>query len=111
MFTLRLADGSIYGCEAKLIADNRARYYAEREAEREGADYHRVYAEEMAYALGDDVVLTDWAQDNMDADDIAFTEWVQLKPAPTPGLKALITSAWRGGNEGDARPRVEELES
>lgn len=71
---ITMPDGSVWGVPAVLIADNRARYYAEKDADT-------TYDEEMAFLLGDDFELEDWAANNMNWEDVAEHAY-QVKPAP-----------------------------
>lgn len=57
-------DGSRYRIPAQIIAENRARYYAEKDG---GTD---TYADELAYTLSSDYELTDWATGNMNWPDV-----------------------------------------
>lgn len=61
-----MPDGSKWDVEAKVIADNRAQYYADQEDPEDPAAQHKVYTEEFGFALNDDSELEDWAKGNMD---------------------------------------------
>ncbi len=65
-----MPDGSQWDIEAKVIADNRAQYYADQEDPEDPAAQHEVYKEEFEYAMGDDSELLDWAPNNMDWADV-----------------------------------------
>jgi len=54
-----MPDGSRYDVPARIIAENRAEYYAENDPDTN-------YKDELDFALQDDCELRDWASDNMD---------------------------------------------
>lgn len=58
-----MPDLSVWAVPAILIAENRSRFYAER-------DPDTTYEEEMCYVLNDDPELMDWAESNMDWEDV-----------------------------------------
>lgn len=66
-----MPDGSVWAVPADLVAEPRAKYYAEHDA-REGADYDNVYARELRTSASN---LIDWAQNNMD--------WEEVQPNAT----------------------------
>ena len=59
-----MPDGSKYDVPAKIIAENRAAYYNER-------DEDTTYEEEFDYTMEDDGELIDWATNNMDWDEVS----------------------------------------
>jgi len=62
---LRVAmpDGSVWDVPAKIIADNRAKYYAE-------IDPDTTYEGEFDFTMTDRYELKDWAANNMDWDEV-----------------------------------------
>lgn len=60
---VKFSDGYVYGVSAWNIACDRAKHYAEREANG-GRSYADVFAEELKLAMTDDDVLLDWASNN-----------------------------------------------
>lgn len=64
-------DGSRWRVPARLIAEDRAQYYAK-------TDPDTTYDAECAFTLGDRSELTDWFFNNMDPEDVqAHAEQVQ----------------------------------
>lgn len=59
-----MPDGSKYDVPARIIADDRAKYYA-------GNDPETTYQEEFDFTMGDDFELQDWAANNMNWEDVA----------------------------------------
>jgi len=59
-----MPDGSRYDIPARVIAEDRAKYYVEN-------DSNANYEDELTFALSDDYELKDWAANNMD--------WVYVK--------------------------------
>lgn len=67
-----MPDGSKWDVPARLIAEPRARYYAEIDAgAKSGDQFDRLYEHEMAYTLGDNSELIDWAENNMNWEDVS----------------------------------------
>lgn len=62
-----MPDGSVWAVPAQVVAENRARFYADEQPT--SAPDHG-YAEELAYTLSDNVELIDWAETNMNWDDV-----------------------------------------
>lgn len=58
-----MPDGSRWDVPAQVIAENRARYYAE-------VDPTTTYEEELEFTLSDDYELKDWAAGNMNWSDV-----------------------------------------
>jgi len=56
--------GNVWRIPLEVIADNRAKYYAERDSDT-------TYEEEFKYVMGDGFEGLDWYQNNMDFEDIA----------------------------------------
>ena len=71
-----MPDGSNWDVPCKLIAGNRAAYYAARNAETEdinNKEYQRIYKEEFDVAMkcrDDGYDIKDWAANNMDWKDV-----------------------------------------
>ena len=68
-------DGSRWQFSATIVADARARYYAEVDSARGDGDYETVYSEEYRYTLTDDYELRDWMSNNMN--------WADVEPYAT----------------------------
>jgi hypothetical protein len=65
---VEMPDGSRWDVPAHLIAEDRARYYADRETP--GPERSKTYLEELNYTLKNDDELADWAANNMDWSDV-----------------------------------------
>lgn len=65
-----MPDGSKYDVPAKLIAEDRAKYYAKLDSERGDADYDEAYRNEFDFTMENDFELKDWAANNMNWDDV-----------------------------------------
>lgn len=63
---ITMPDGSRWDVPAHAVADNRARYYSEKEGSGEEG-----YREEYEFTMEDRYELLDWAAGNMDWDDVA----------------------------------------
>ncbi|MCM1564894.1 MAG: hypothetical protein NC238_02860 [Dehalobacter sp.] len=59
-----MPDQSKWDVPAKIIADNRAAYYAK-------IDPETTYEEEFEFTMTDDHELRDWAANNMDWDEVS----------------------------------------
>ncbi len=57
-------DGSKWSVPAKVIAENRARYFAD-------SDPETTFGNEVDFAMQNDYELTDWAKNNMNWSDVA----------------------------------------
>lgn len=79
---LTFSDGQVWEVKARIIAEDRARYYAERAARYDGKDRDTVYYDELAITLENHDLLIDWFEGNMDWADIEMSAF-QMKP-PTP---------------------------
>jgi hypothetical protein len=64
-----MEDGSKWDVPAKIIAEDRARYYACEET-KFSEKFNRVYEEELRYCLDDDYEIEDWAANNMNWVDV-----------------------------------------
>src|SRR5687768_7425058 len=64
-----MPDNSQWDVPARLIAEDRAGYYAKARS-KGGSPLDQTYEGELAYALGDAETLIDWAANDMDWDDV-----------------------------------------
>jgi len=64
---ITMPDGSKWDVPARLVAENRAKYYAEKNPDNPSQS---TYEEEFEYAMSDDYELKDWAAGNMDWEDV-----------------------------------------
>ena len=99
MLYVQFSDGTIWGIPARIIADIRAKYYAENDSE------NTEYQAEFDYTMSDDYEIKDWATGNMNWEDVKEhakqfggievdydAEWMNAKrwiqdavdPPPTP---------------------------
>jgi hypothetical protein len=60
---ITMSDHSVWQIPASVIAENRARYFAER-------DPDTTYEEELEYTLSDDAELLDWVSGNYNWEDL-----------------------------------------
>lgn len=74
---VEMPDGSAWRVPAEVVAENRARYYAEKHPEDGGYEVEFEYA--MKY-LGS---LKDWARNNMNWSDVASSATKVERPSPT----------------------------
>lgn len=72
-----MPDGSVWAVDANLVAEPRARYYAEVDA-RTGANFDEVYAHEMATQDAEDLI--DWAHNNMNWEDVQANARLVVTP-------------------------------
>jgi hypothetical protein len=80
MLRVTMPDGSKWDVPAKLIAENRARHYADKTDDRRGDDYR----EEFDLAMGDEFTLKDWAAGDMNWEDVAAEARLVDPPDMTP---------------------------
>ncbi len=78
---VEMSDKSQWAIPAKLIAVNRARYYAQLDVERGDSEYAKVSKKEIEYAMSVDYEITDWAANNMDWEDI-WRHAIRLATSP-----------------------------
>ena len=79
MLRITMPDLSVWEVPAKVVASNRAHYYAERD---DDADFDG----EFDFAMGDEYTLTDWAAGNMNWDDVeAHARKVRDRAPMDPG--------------------------
>ncbi|MBC8489855.1 MAG: hypothetical protein H8D45_27885 [Bacteroidetes bacterium] len=74
---VEMSDKTQWAIPAKLIAINRAQYYAQLETERGNGEYEDVFAKEVKYAMSDEHEITDWAANNMNWKDV-YSHAIQL---------------------------------
>ena len=55
---------------ASVIAESRAKYYAEVDSARGDGDYDEVYKEEYDYTLSNISEIEDWAKNSMNWEDV-----------------------------------------
>lgn len=88
---VEMPDGSKWDVPARVIAEDRAYHYADRDAKEEsgetsgpkyGTVFARIFAEEVKHALGDDYEIQDWAANNMNWSDVASVAMLAV-PAPS----------------------------
>ena len=93
-------DGSQWDIPAKIIAENRAKYYAEHDTGKtSGEEFDRVFKEEVENLLNgeDDYDIQDWAVNNMnwsDVKDVAVkvsTKEIDFQESWLNGEKEVIT--------------------
>ncbi len=78
---VEMSDKTQWAIPARLIATNRAQFYAQLDAERGDGEYADVFAKEVEYAMSVKYKITDWAANNMNWDDVR-SQAVQLKVSP-----------------------------
>jgi len=78
---VEMSDKTKWAIPARLIAINRAQYYATYDAEGGDGKYEDIFAVEVEYAMSTDCEITDWAANNMDWEDVCFHA-IQLKVSP-----------------------------
>ena len=65
-----MPDGSQYDVPCHLIAMDRAKYYADKEAKDDKKKRDEKIVEEYNFAIKDKEEIQDWAANNMDWDDV-----------------------------------------
>lgn len=69
-----MLDGVQWDVPARVIAENRAKYYADK-------DPDTTYADEFEFTMTDKYELQDWAANNMDWDDVKdYAKKVDIEP-------------------------------
>lgn len=71
-------NGWVWEVPAKLIAENRAKYYAEK-------DRDTTYEEEYEYTINSNEELYDWYMNNMDWDDVSDEAELVERPEEPQG--------------------------
>lgn len=81
---------------AKIIADERAKYYAQRDNERGEDTYQHIWQEEFEYTMSDNSELLDWASNNTDWSDVErFAVLVETPELTKPDLNKAWINAER----------------
>ena len=77
-----MPDNSLWAVPATVVAESRALYYARIDTgDTEGVEFDKVFKEEVEFALNDNFELIDWAENNMDWDDVKTDAFrVETKP-------------------------------
>jgi hypothetical protein len=81
-----MPDGSHWAVPAKIVAHQRATYYAQK-----GDSYH----EEYGYTMSQDDELLDWAANNMNWDDVRGDAW----PLPARDKPVDYQEGWANGDK------------
>lgn len=101
---LRLAfqSGHVFEVPAKIVAEDRAAYYAEKDTSNDGwsdpvdKSYDDVFEAEREFALNDELELRDWLLNNMDwediEDDAELVERPSFDPSDAWGTQQLDVS-------------------
>lgn len=117
---VRFPDKRNYQIPARFIAEDRAKYYAKLDSEKEGASsalsalsaFQRVFESEVEFALGDSFELLDWANNNMNWSDVQGV--AKLFEQPELDLNREWTKAYKWveyeqPKQTDADKAMEEL--
>lgn len=83
----------IFDIPAKIIAEDRAKYYAKLDSESGDGLYGDIFKSELAYTLDDDSELTDWASNNMNWSDVEKFA-VEFPTMPETFPKEMLERAW-----------------
>lgn len=68
---VEFSDGRVFEIPASFIATDRARYYANIDhIHKEGENWLKTFETEVDYALEDDFELLDWANNDMNWEDV-----------------------------------------
>lgn len=67
---VEMPDLSKWDIPAELIANIRAKYYADREGKESKEKYNKVFKEEYKIAMKDDYELIDWLSNNTNWDEV-----------------------------------------
>lgn len=95
---IEMPDGSKWDVPARVIAENRAYHYADRDAREDsgatsgpayGVIFAKVFAEEVEHALSSDYEITDWAANNMN--------WADVKDRATLAVAPPSDTDYEGG--------------
>ncbi len=72
---VEFSDGRVFHVRASVIAEDRARYLANNDnpgLEESSTNWLQTFEAEHEYALEDDAELLDWANNNMNWEDVAM---------------------------------------
>ena len=72
-----LKGGFVWHIDLEYVADNRAKYYAEKDKET-------TYQDEYDFVMEDDYQGIDWYQNNMDFEDVPFDRRRLVSSPKTP---------------------------
>lgn len=78
-------DGSKWDVPAKFIAENRANYYVKEDASKRPMtleQFAKAVAEEVEHCLSDDYEIKDWAENNMNWEDVKDVAVKAVTPPP-----------------------------
>jgi len=96
---ITMPDGSIWGVPAELVAEDRAEYYADKDASDKPDNFEKIKQQEYEYTLGDNSELLDWAANNMNWNDVAHAA-ILIRPGSVDfqegwvnGHKRVVESA------------------
>jgi len=82
-----------------VIAESRAKYYSEQDAEKGGlskSEKEAIYKEEYDYAMDDISEIIDWASNNMDWKDVVY---VAIKDRDEPLHHIDYQEGWLNGEK------------
>lgn len=74
MIRFKVSDGRVYEFKASVVANHRAVYYADQEADpkEDPVKWTKVFSEELDYARESTNELLDWAVNSMNWADVAM---------------------------------------
>lgn len=104
---VKFSDGTSWDIPAKMIAHQRAAYYAERDSKRGDGTYDDVYRREWDYTISSDEELLDWAVNNADWRDFANHAIPVSKDLP----KADYDKEWSNATMNVKRPTADGSKS
>ena len=87
LLTVELENGSVWAIPAHIIADDRAKYYAEKDSDV-------TYQEEYDYTMDDYYEIIDWGTNNMNLWELS--EWVQISIPEKKPFKDRLREALHG---------------
>ena len=64
------SDRTYWSFPAHIVADARAKYFAEVDSARGDGEYDEVYKQEYDYTISDESELKDWMMNNMNWEDV-----------------------------------------
>jgi len=66
---VHMSDQTVWKIPAKVIAENRAKYYADIDS-KQGEEFDTVYKEELDLTMQNNTMLIEWAENNMNWLDV-----------------------------------------
>ncbi len=93
---IQFSDGTIWGIPAKIIAENRAKHYA-------NVDIDGDYYAEFNHAMENSFEITDWAVGNMDWED------VKEHAKQIGGIEANYNEEWYSAKKWIQKPITDPL--